>query len=175
MWIDKDNVEFHWDSRKLWELFSSDSHEIPELLGSYCQNVAMDDKLFDLESFENPAEWINHIERSIFKWKQLTLIESPKFNSWITCFISPCNGWFDEPCVDIWKLPGTRAILNDALIRHPNPLFSGILIVFSWKPTSWRPRSSWMSMPRSKKEHKRIYHQKRSNFFTYNHKRLIKH
>ncbi len=80
-----------------------------------------------------------------------TLIESPNVNSCITCFISPFAGWLAAECVETWKLPGTRFILNEAFIRQPTPLFSGVFNVLSINPTSCRPRSSWISIPTSKK------------------------
>jgi hypothetical protein len=102
-----------------------------------------------LEFVENPMmRKKTSINRFLFEIQ--TLIVSPNVNSCITCFISPTWGWFDAECVDTWKLPGTRLILNEALIRQPRPLFSGVFNVLSINPTSCRPRSSWISIPTSK-------------------------
>ena len=111
----------------------------------------MGGKLFDLVFVENPSnKTISTVEYE-FKIREQTLIESPNVNSWMTCFMSPFAGWLAAECVEMWKLPGTRLILNEALIRQPAPLFSGVFNVLSINPTSCRPRSSWMSIPTSKR------------------------
>jgi len=115
----------------------------------------MDEMLFDLVFVENPIQYkwfLFEINTKLKKNKEIqTLIESPNVNSCITCFISPFAGWLAAECVEIWKLPGTRLILNEAFIRQPTPLFSGVFNVLSINPTSCRPRSSWISIPTSKK------------------------
>ena len=51
--------------------------------------------------------------------------------------------------VETWKLPGTLFMRNLVFIRQPSPLLISTLIVSSMKPTSWRPKSSWISNPRT--------------------------
>ena len=152
MYIDTDNGGHRWDSHEWLERSSSDNHVRHAEDDWYCWNVAEGEMLFDWEFAENTVQRESErswLKRSI-RIEIHTLIDSPKVKSWITCFISPSCGWLAAECVETWKLPGTRLMLNEALIRHPAPLFSGIFWVLLIKPTSCRPRSSWISMPTTK-------------------------
>ena len=152
MCIDTDNDGGRWDSREWSERSSSDNHARCEEADWCYWNDEEDGMLFDWESVESTVQEANkqdNREKPV-RIEIHTLIDSPKVKSWMTCFMSPSWGWFAAECVETWKLPGTRLMLNEALMRHPTPLFSGVFKVLSMKPTSCRPRSSWMSMPITK-------------------------
>ena len=106
-------------------------------------------------SIGNLSKTLFEMRRKIIRdlsYFQRTLIDSPNVKSWMTCFISPVCGWLAAECVETWKFPGTRLMLNEALIRQPAPSLSGVFNVLSIKPTSCRPRSSWISIPTTKNE-----------------------
>lgn len=54
---------------------------------------------------------------------------------------------FHFNCIANWKLPGTLLIWKTLSNIQPFLSLKGVFWVFSINPTSWRPSSSWMSIP----------------------------
>lgn len=94
-------------------------------------------------------QWLSHgyDVLKINEWILRGCKEAKRITERLSYPILTSTGCSWEACVDTWKLPGTLLMRNEVFMRQPRPPFMSVFTVSSIKPTSWRPRSSWMSRP----------------------------